>query len=274
MNIVVGRLGSFVAISFIDWEHKIIPDAITKPGTAIAILASPFLELHPTDWLPDMGVLPNRVLHAVAGAAVGAFIILLIRWLGALVFRKEAMGLGDVKLMALIGAMVGPMGALYTMLLGSFGGAVIGVLRLLWARNRPLRFPLEVRDGGRSLATFDGARIVDDAFVIPTPEPPPPEGNVRVSMTLPAAGILEDDDAEVEVKGRIEPAGTHPGAWTIRVTKARDEDRERLDMFAMSLRYVPFGPFLALGGALTLLFGAEVRWFVTEGWPEFVRSLL
>ena len=42
----------------------------------------------------------------------------------------------------------------------------------------------------------------------------------------------------------------------------------------MSLRYVPFGPFLALGGAAALLFGDGVHWLVTEGYPRWAQGLL
>ncbi len=44
-------------------------------------------------------------------------------------------------------------------------------------------------------------------------------------------------------------------------------------MLRLWWRYVPFGPFLALGGAAVLLFGNRVHWLITEGYPEFARGL-
>ncbi len=272
-GVVAAALAALLAISLIDWEHKIIPDAISKPGILVAILVAPATGLHPEGWAGALKPALSDWLHAAAGAAVGAAVILAIRWLGALAFRKEAMGLGDVKLLALIGALVGPLGVLYVLVIACVGGATIGLLRLLWARRRPLAFPLVVRPAVGPSVELPGARIEGEDLVFQGPGTPPP-GPAKVSMTLPAAGILEDHDALVEVRGEILPAppGPETGVWRVHVTEARDEDRERLDLFAASLRYVPFGPFLALGGAALLLFGPQVVWFITEGWPRFVRG--
>ncbi len=263
-------LAALVATSFIDWDHKIIPDAITKPGIFLAILLAPLLALHTVAWVPSLGIVPNAWLHALAGAAAGAVVILLIRWIGGWITRKEAMGLGDVKLLAFVGAVVGPLDALYALVAASLAGSIFGIARLLWARRRPLRFEIHIEAGGEIL-TFDRARIKDDR-IIPPPGPgePPPGGPGKARMVLPAAGILEDEDATVKVRGTIE---REDGAWHLRVTKASEQDRERLDLFAASLRYVPFGPFLAVGGAVMLLAAGPVHWFVTEGWPAFARSL-
>ena len=44
-------------------------------------------------------------------------------------------------------------------------------------------------------------------------------------------------------------------------------------MFARSYRYIPFGPFLALGGALCALYPQHVHWFMTKGYPHYARAL-
>jgi leader peptidase (prepilin peptidase)/N-methyltransferase len=61
-------------------------------------------------------------LAAVIGAAVGFFLLLLVAWAGEKAFRKEAMGGGDIKMMAMVGAFVGWKGVLLTI----FGGALLG----------------------------------------------------------------------------------------------------------------------------------------------------
>ena len=98
---------------------------------------------------------------------------------------------------------------------------------------------------------------------------------VKVRMVLPAAGILEDDDATVKARGRVvaTQGGGTDHRWRIRLEKMKDEDRERLALFGASLRYVPFGPFLALGGAAVLLAGEGVHWFITEGYPQWAQGL-
>jgi len=272
--LVAVALAALLAISVIDWDHKIIPDRITKPGIAIAIALAPATVLHPPAWIEGASPAVGAWLHALAGAAAGAGVILLIRFMGELVFRKEAMGLGDVKLLALIGALVGPVAVLYALILACVGGAVIGILRLLWARGRPLRCAVEVDADGAS-GRFEGVRIRGDELEVLAPEAAPADRPAKVRLVLPAAGILEDADAEVKVRGRLvasEPEGS-VHRWRIRVEKASEEDRQRLDLFAASLRYVPFGPFLALGGAAVLLFGDSVHWLVTEGYPGWAQGL-
>ncbi|MFV1959596.1 MAG: A24 family peptidase, partial [Planctomycetota bacterium] len=272
---VAAALAALVAISFIDWEHKIIPDRITKPGIVLAVALAPLTVLHPATFLPGVGPTLAAWAHAAAGAGAGALVILLIRWFGHLVFRKEAMGLGDVKLLAFLGAFVGPLGVLYVLILASLSGAILGIVRLLWARKRPLRFPLEVVAGKRHTA-FDGARIGDGHLTVFGPEAIGKGTRVTVAMQLPAAGILEDEDARIEVKGRVdEVEAVGAGhAWRIRVLEASEEDGERLALYGASLRYVPFGPFLAIGGAAVLLFGDQVHWLIAEGYPRWVHGLM
>lgn len=274
LGVVAAALAALLAISVIDWDYKIIPDRITKPGIVIAVLLAPVTVLHPTAWIAGTSPMVSAWLHALAGAAAGAGVILVIRFLGTLAFRKEAMGLGDVKLLAFIGALTGPVTVLYVLILACLTGAVFGILRLLWARHRPLRFPLEIHGVGERLVAT-GARIHGDELEIEAPRAAGADRVVKVRMVLPAAGILEDADAAVKARGRVvgDEVRGDSHRWRIRLEKMKDEDRERLELFAASLRYVPFGPFLALGGAAVLLFGDEVHWFITEGYPGWAQGL-
>jgi hypothetical protein len=205
----------------------------------------------------------------------GALVILAIRWIGRLVLRKEAMGLGDVKLLALIGALVGPLHVLYALVLACFAGALIGGLRLWWARGRALAFGLEVR--GPDIAESVGrARIDGQDLLFESPRTTGEGAAVKLRLRLPAAGILEDEDAHVEAAGRVEAVSGRGEAhlWRVRIERISDTDRERLSFLAASYRYVPFGPFLALGGAAALLYGGFVHWLFVEGYPSFVRGWL
>lgn len=116
-----------VACTFIDLDHQILPDRLTKPGMAIGLLAGlwPGLAGSISD---DAGVpLPVRTLVAsLLGLLAGGGITWLIRAVGSWVFRREAMGLGDVKFLGMIGAFLGFRGALLTMFLGCIFGAAIG----------------------------------------------------------------------------------------------------------------------------------------------------
>ena len=77
---------------------------------------------------------------ALVGAGAGAGITGLIRVLGRRAFAQEAMGFGDVKLMALLGALAGQGGILWTLALASLLGAAIGAAKYVFTRERQLPF--------------------------------------------------------------------------------------------------------------------------------------
>jgi prepilin signal peptidase PulO-like enzyme (type II secretory pathway) len=268
-------LAALLAISVIDWEHRIIPDAISKPGIVLGILTAPLWPLHDAHWFPGMKPGLQALLQAGAGALLGGGIILVVRWLGRLVFRKEAMGLGDAKLLAMIGAFAGPLGALYALILGSLTGAVAGMALLFVGRRRAPRCAVVV-DGPTGRLEVREARVRPDALELDVPEGGEAGAAVRLEATLPAAKILEDEDARVRWSGRIASVreGRAARVWRVELADLSDEDEERYALLAQSYRYVPFGPFLSLGGAAVLLYRDSVHWLVTEGYPSWVRGLL
>jgi hypothetical protein len=66
-----------------------------------------------------------RPLDAFLGAFAGGALLLAVAWLGSAVFKKEAMGGGDIKMLAMVGAFVGWQGALLTLFLGALLGSVL-----------------------------------------------------------------------------------------------------------------------------------------------------
>jgi leader peptidase (prepilin peptidase)/N-methyltransferase len=270
--LVAAALAAFVAITFIDLDHRIIPDRITKPGMAVAVALAPLSELHPKDWVGAGGPALNAWLHAGAGVAVGAGVVFAIRLLGSWILRKEAMGLGDVKLLGLIGAVVGPLQVLYALALGCFAGAVIGGFMFAVGKRRPMGCRLVVRHGKQE-TVYDRVRVRDAVLEVRGPAPAEAGREVRLALTLPAAKILEEQDAQLDLRARVEEASATGGASRMELLELRPEEAERLSFFAHSYRYIPFGPFLALGGALTALYGSHVHWLLTVGYPEYMRSL-
>ena len=108
-----------VAGSFIDFETFLLPDRITLGGAAVALAASFFLDRGPT-WQ-----------DALLGAAVGAGLFWVVQQLYRLWRKQEGLGTGDVKLMAMIGAMTGLAGLPLTILVGSVTGAVGSIFYML-----------------------------------------------------------------------------------------------------------------------------------------------
>jgi hypothetical protein len=114
------------------------------------------------------------------------------------------------------------------------------------------------------------ARVAPERVAVETRETLPPGTRVRVRMHLRAEDLLEDEGAVVDVSAVVE--GARGGFLAVRLEDADAPEAEPLATFALVRRYVPFGPFLALGGAAMLLFGDEVVRFATETWPTWIRG--
>ena len=273
-------LAALVAITFIDIDHRIIPDAISKPGMIVFVVAAGLNQLHrvgpgASEWVGGAKPLFNQLLNAGIGCLVGAGVIWLIRLLGSWILKKEAMGLGDVKLLGLIGAVVGPLYCLYALALACMAGALIGGVMFAVGKRRPM--PCRLRIHGKGVeANFDRVRVRAGRLEVRGAPEAEAGLRVRLDLVLPASRILEDDDARLDLKGRLAQVQGEGAArtWSLEVDAPREEDAERLAFFAQSYRYIPFGPFLALGGAVTALYGTHVHWFMTEGYPRFARSLM
>jgi len=270
-------LAALVSISFIDIDHRIIPDRISKPGILLFAALAPLNVLHLTDPQFVGGVKPalSAWLHAGAGIAVGAGTILAIRAVGSWILRKEAMGLGDAKLLGLIGAVVGPLQALYALALACLAGAVIGGIVFVVGKRRAMPCTLGVKGDGFE-ASFDRMRVRDGQLEV-RGAPAAAEGAaLALDLVLPAARVLEDEDPRLLLRGRVARATGAGDArtWRIEVLQPGAEDAERIAFFGQSYRYIPFGPFLAVGGALSVLVGKGVHWFITVGYPGWAHAML
>ena len=109
---------ALIIIAFIDLQEQIIPDIISLPGVVIGLILS-FI-------VPYMSF-----INSVLGVLVGGGIILIIALVGSKIFKKEAMGGGDVKLAAMIGAFLGWRYAIISLFLGFFLGALAGIFLIL-----------------------------------------------------------------------------------------------------------------------------------------------
>lgn len=105
---------ALIVLGFIDAEHQILPDAVTLPGLVLALLYSFF-----RDDLTFRG--------ALIGAVAGAGFLLLVYGAYYLIRKKEGLGMGDVTMLLMIGAYLGLMRTLLTLILASFVGALVGV---------------------------------------------------------------------------------------------------------------------------------------------------
>jgi len=164
------------ALIFIDAEHMILPNAITYPGIAFALIARialPLLMGEPHfDDLPmlmngllaGMPVLAASLVGALLGALAGGGSLWLMGWIWEKLRGVEAMGLGDVKMMFMVGAYLGWRLTILNIFLGVLSGSLIGIGLMLQQGKRDMKMllPFGVFLGiGAIAALLFGSQIVD-----------------------------------------------------------------------------------------------------------------
>jgi len=168
-------VSAIVALIFIDAEHMLLPNVITYPGIVFAIiarLALPYLVgPYAFDDLPSLWYGPFSTwpvwAASLAGAALGALVgggsLWLMGWLWERLRGVEAMGLGDVKMMFMVGAYLGWRLTILTIFLGVFSGSIIGVSVMMRRRekNMQMQLPFGIFLGiGSIFALLIGSRII------------------------------------------------------------------------------------------------------------------
>ena len=147
-------VAALVALVFIDAEHMLLPNAITYPGIVVALVARllvPLVMSRP--YFDDVGPLMNGALSgmpiwavsligALLGALVGGGSLWLMGWTWEKLRGIEAMGLGDVKMMFMVGAYLGWRLTILTIFVGVFSGSVIGTLLMLQQGKRDMKMLL------------------------------------------------------------------------------------------------------------------------------------
>lgn len=129
--------------SFIDYDLQLLPDFVTVGGMVFGVVTSvvfwailSFTPYHFHNLLPGQGMFFIAPVKSLVGLAFGFGLLGLVRWLGGIAFKREAMGMGDVFLMGAVGALFGPLAVLVTLILSSVAGTVIGVGMILLQKTR------------------------------------------------------------------------------------------------------------------------------------------
>lgn len=113
-----GFVCSLIVIALIDLSHWIIPNVITIPGIVVGGVASLF-------------ALEVSIVESIVGILLGGGSLYLVAFFYHLITRREGMGGGDIKLLAMLGAFIGWKGVLFTIFTASATGAVAGIATMV-----------------------------------------------------------------------------------------------------------------------------------------------
>jgi len=142
-------VAALVVITVIDLHHQIIPDMISLPGIGVGLLAS---------W-----ILPGTsVVKALLGLLLGGGSLFLVATVYEWLFKREGMGGGDVKLLAMIGAFLGWKAVILTILLSSLIGSIVGIAVILW-KGRDFKYAIPFGPFlslGAVIALFYGENLI------------------------------------------------------------------------------------------------------------------
>jgi leader peptidase (prepilin peptidase)/N-methyltransferase len=142
-------VSALVVIAFIDLDHQIIPNLITLPGIPVGLMAGLALGEPP-------------LLDRLVGALAGAGFLYLVLLYGGVAYGQDAMGEGDVNLIALVGAFLGWRAVVITIIVGCLTGSVIGLALIVLRRiQRRQHIPFgPFLSLGAIVALFWGERLV------------------------------------------------------------------------------------------------------------------
>jgi leader peptidase (prepilin peptidase) / N-methyltransferase len=166
-------LAAVIVLMFIDYDHQILPNVVTLPGTVAGIALCAFQD--PAFYMDRVTYRLSALLSpgggqsflawvgSLFGAAVGAGTLFAVAALYELVRKRQGLGMGDVKMMAMVGAFLGWRLAVLTIFMGSALGSLLGVFLMLF-HGRSLQTKLAFGTflgAATALALFFGLPFLD-----------------------------------------------------------------------------------------------------------------
>ena len=262
-----------LALSFIDLDHFWLPEHLSLPLLVLG-LASPL-------WNRDLGatlaayhLVPGpALLQAFAsswgGALLGAGILWAVGKLGTAVFKKEAMGLGDVVLLAGIGAWLGVQSLFFVVMFASMQGAAVGAV-MIWRKGRtaPGAVADSVTDSARGAGSASGLGTGPGAGT----DAELAAGTVTSTVTGVMTGPLTEsvtDSTKLAVLGTGAESAEVPAADAPENPPLPPSAAPPEEDWIPDPHHIPFGPFLALA-ALEQLLAGDAIW---AGWMGVMNRL-
>lgn len=129
-------MSAIIVLSFIDIDHWLLPDRITIPSIALGIVFSACGYI-----LPSGGYVDFKA--SIIGAFVSFSILFMLGFIASKILGKEALGGGDVKFMAMIGAFLGWRAFIPVLLMAALQGAIFGILQIIYSKINIRRIVLD-----------------------------------------------------------------------------------------------------------------------------------
>jgi leader peptidase (prepilin peptidase)/N-methyltransferase len=123
-------VSGMVAACLIDLDHYIIPDRFTLGGCVAGFIAC---SIHPS--LMGQTTALMGFSWSLGSAIIGAIFLLAVAWLGTILFKKEAMGMGDVKFLAAMCSFLGASSIVWILPVSSLIGSGLGLALIVWQRG-------------------------------------------------------------------------------------------------------------------------------------------
>lgn len=143
-------VAALIVITVIDLYHQIIPDVISLPGIGVGLIASLIL--------PQI-----TFLNSLFGVLLGGGSLFLVATCYEWLFKREGMGGGDVKLLAMIGAFLGWKAVILTILLSSLIGSITGILVMV-VKGKDFKYAIPFGPFlslGAAISLFYGQNIIN-----------------------------------------------------------------------------------------------------------------
>jgi leader peptidase (prepilin peptidase)/N-methyltransferase len=255
-----------VAIIFIDWELYIIPDEINALLLAIGV---------------GMQFALNTPEVALWGALWGWGILWGIAFLGRLLFRKDAMGHGDIKMMRGVGAIIGSTLLIANMAIAVVSGLVIGLALIAYSKSRPAAAPQpslyddEAEAILAELCTPEQVRSIKadcEQAALPWQDVARDARKAKVESYEALMKLYEPESIGSLLKFGLfyllclDIVGVFWHGIYRAVGEEYLEENVEDDTWTPSLTTIPFGPYLAIGALACMIFAAPIEHWMKEYW--------
>jgi leader peptidase (prepilin peptidase) / N-methyltransferase len=233
-----------IVATFTDIDHWIIPDGVSIGGAIFGVCAAIIAGFAPkgfivaASWPFTGNAFYHPFLNSVIGALLGAGSLYMIGFIGTFVFRKDAMGFGDVKLFLLIGAFLGALNCFFVITIASMIGSVLGGAMLLIHKYKTSSVDVEpVKDSD----------VEND------------QEELSVNAAEEICKKCEQPDEENEDTENPEEREKRVISKILGISGIHSEEEDQLRRPA--LHHIPFGPYIAMAALIILIWG---DWIVNK----------